>query len=58
MTTPDFFESDRTTVEAALQELLSDIELSPRYTRSRERRWARAAKKMLRSWNEPAATQG
>jgi len=43
--------------KAALQELLSDIELSPRYTRSRERRWARAAKKLLRTWNAPAAAQ-
>lgn len=34
---------------ATLNELLSDMEFSPRYARARERRWARAAKKLLRS---------
>jgi len=38
-----------------LQELLNDIEFSPRYARSRERRWSRAAKKLLREWSNPPA---
>ena len=53
-----FHMGERDTGKAALEELLNDIELSPRYTRSRERRWARAARRLLRSWNEPAASQG
>lgn len=40
---------------ATLEELLADIESSPRYTRSRERRWAREAKKLLRVFNQPTA---
>ena len=40
--------------KATLEELVSDIECSPRYTRSRERRWTRAAKKLLRTLREPA----
>ena len=34
---------------ATLNELLEDIEFSPRYARARERRWAREAKKLLRT---------
>jgi len=41
--------------KAKLQELLSDIECSPRFTRARERRWVRAAKKLLRSANRSPA---
>jgi len=32
-----------------VEELLADIEASPRYARARERKWARAAKKLLRA---------
>ncbi len=41
--------------KTTLEELLTDIECSPRYTRARERRWARAAKRLLRTWSQPAA---
>ena len=34
---------------ATLNELLTDIEFSPRYARARERRWAREAKRLLRA---------
>ena len=46
---------ERDAGRAALEELLADIECSPRYTRSRERRWARAAKKELRLLGQMAA---
>jgi hypothetical protein len=41
--------------KSRLEELIADIEYSPRYARSRERRWSRAAKKLLRTLNEPAS---
>jgi hypothetical protein len=37
--------------KAALEELLAEIEASPRYSRSRERPWSRSAKRLLREWS-------
>jgi hypothetical protein len=45
---------EREESRAKLQELIADIEFSPRYARSRERRWTRAAKKLLRTIDQPA----
>jgi len=39
--------------KSKLEELINDIAYSPRYARSRERRWSRAAKKLLRALNQP-----
>jgi hypothetical protein len=44
--------------KAKLEELIADIEYSPRYARSRERRWKSAAKKLLRTLNQPAGSEG
>jgi hypothetical protein len=41
--------------KAALEELIAEIDFSPRYARHRERTWRRAAQKLLRTWNQPAA---
>ena len=38
-----------------IEELLADIAASPRYTQSRERKWARGARKMLRTFPQAAA---
>jgi hypothetical protein len=46
---------ERAAGRTMIEELLADIESSPRYTRARERRWAREAKKLLRTLNQPAA---
>jgi hypothetical protein len=40
--------------KSKLEELINDIEYSPRNARSRERRWSRAAKRLLRALNQPA----
>ncbi|MFZ1220274.1 MAG: tetratricopeptide repeat protein [Chthoniobacterales bacterium] len=40
---------------ALIEELLADIAASPRYTQSRERKWARGARKMLRALPQAAA---
>ena len=45
---------ERDAGRAVLEELLTDIEFSPRYARARERRWARLAKKLLRTLDQPA----
>ncbi|HEV7401315.1 MAG TPA: tetratricopeptide repeat protein [Chthoniobacteraceae bacterium] len=41
--------------KAALEELIAEIDFSPRYARHRERTWRRAAQKLLRAWNQTAA---
>jgi hypothetical protein len=43
--------------KAALEELLAEIEFTPRYARRRERRWYRAAQNLLRMWEEQAAAE-
>ena len=45
---------EREAGKTVLEELLADIEFSPRYARARERRWARLAKKLLRALDQPA----
>jgi hypothetical protein len=41
--------------KAALEELIAEIDFSPRYARRRERPWRRAARKLLRAWSQSAA---